>query len=71
MSALPERWQEYDCPDRGIDFDLIGDQMVYEGDSFHCSGCWGEHIATPELIQEYEKHDGDEYARVVPLQRRG
>lgn len=66
-----ERWQDYDCPDSGIDFDLWDEQMVFEGDSFHCSGCWGEHVATPELVTQYERVGDEEFARVVPLQRRG
>lgn len=64
-----QRWQDYDCPISGIDFDLVGDAMVFEGDSFYCSGCGSHHIATPELIQQYEK-SGDEDFRVVPLQTR-
>lgn len=65
-----ERWQDYDCPLSGIDFDLNDDDMVFEGDRFHCSGCWQEHEATPALIQQYERELPDGELKVVPLQKR-
>jgi hypothetical protein len=66
ISFMSDIWQEYDCPISGIDFDLC--PPVYEGDSFHCSGCWGSHIATPDLVQQYERTP--EGVRVVALQKR-
>ena len=65
-----EEWQEFECPNTNIHFDLGvgGAPMVYEGDTFYCSGCWGMHIATQELIQEYRRDAAGE-VRVVPLQK--
>lgn len=67
-----KRWQDYDCPVTGIDFDLGTESwapMVYEGDDFHCSGCGGTHVATAELVQQYEEDESGE-VRGVALQRR-
>lgn len=61
-----ERWQEYDCPVTGIDFDL--DAMVCQGDAFDCPGCRGTHVATPELVTQYERDERG--TRMVPLQVR-
>lgn len=69
MTAHVRRWQDYDCPNSGMDFDLDGDAMVYDGDSFYCSGCGSHHIATPELVRQYEQSDNAP-ARAVPLQKR-
>jgi hypothetical protein len=42
----PEIWQEYDCPDSGIDFDIAEADIVAVGERFYCSGCGKQHTAT-------------------------
>lgn len=48
MNTLPqpEIWQDYDCPDSGIDFDIDEADIVSVGDQFYCSGCGKQHTAT-------------------------
>ena len=45
----PEIWQEYDCPDSGIDFDIDEADIVAVGEQFYCSGCGKRHTATPDF----------------------
>lgn len=45
-----DAWQEVECPVQGTDFDLSDESMVCEGDTFHCSECWGEHVATADIM---------------------
>jgi hypothetical protein len=44
--AQPEIWQEYDCPDSGIDFDIDEGEIVAVGEQFYCCGCGQKHTAT-------------------------
>lgn len=45
-TTYPKRevWMSYDCP-HSFDFDLHGNELVYKGQRFDCSGCGGEHVA--------------------------
>jgi len=51
--------QEYDCP-HSMDFDLEGERLVYKGQSFHCSGCGGEHTAGVDVEVSTMVEDGEE-----------
>lgn len=57
---MSTKWQEYDCPITGIDFDINEPNLVVRGQVFHCSGCWGTHTAGVDVdINEYtENPDG-------------
>lgn len=46
MKLEPDIWQEYDCPDSGIDFDIAEADIVAVGEQFYCSGCGKHHTAT-------------------------
>lgn len=53
-------WQEYDCPGSGIDFDLYDGEVLFLGQSCHCSGCGGEHKAGPgEVVNETTINAGE------------
>ena len=43
-------WQEYDCPECLIDFDLTGDEILAVGEECFCSGCGGWHKAGPQDV---------------------
>lgn len=60
-----DRWQEYDCP-AGADADLHDADRVRPGQSFPCSWCGAQHVATADLVTEYAQPKGGEL-RVVPL----
>jgi hypothetical protein len=45
MKLEPDIWQEYDCPQCGIDFDIAGEQILAVGERFYCSGCGEHHTA--------------------------
>lgn len=49
MKLEPEIWQEYDCQDSGIDFDIDEADIVAVGEQFYCSGCGKHHTATPDF----------------------
>lgn len=38
-------FQEYDCPESGIDFDLAGEEIVTKGQKFICRCCHKEYVA--------------------------
>lgn len=42
----PGIWQEYDCPDSGVDFDIDEAGLVAVGEQFYCPGCGKHHTAT-------------------------
>lgn len=46
MKFEPDIWQEYDCPDSGIDFDIAEADIVAVGEQFYCPGCGKQHTAT-------------------------
>ena len=46
MKSEPEIWQEYDCPESGIDFDIDEPNLVCVGEQFYCCGCGMQHTAT-------------------------
>lgn len=63
-----ERFQAIACPDAATHFHLEHEAMLYEGDSFYCRGCGKHHVATPQLVRQYERLP-DASLRAVPLRR--
>lgn len=65
MADMPniERWQDYDCPDSQIDFDLFDRDMVRPGQIWQCSGCGGSHVATDVWPEEFAR-EGDLLVKV-------
>jgi hypothetical protein len=59
-AAMPEVWQEYDCPDTGLDFDIFPPHLLKRGDVFHCSGCGQDHTAGVDvMVQQCVDRGGD------------
>ena len=67
--AILDIWQEYDCPESGIDFDLDEADIVAVGEKFYCSGCRKHHTATRDFpANTYVRlsHGGELEFRGVP-----
>lgn len=67
-----ERWQEFECPACGIDYDFHDEQRVLLDQSFRCPGCDQVFIAGPlfvvELAQDTSKKLYDDgFLAAVPI----
>ncbi len=62
----PDIWQEYDCPNSGIDFDIHGAEILAIGEQFYCAG--RNHTAGKDIeLQTYvRKADGELDFRPAP-----
>jgi hypothetical protein len=49
MGSKPWIWQEYDCPESGLDFDIGDADIVAIGEEFYCCGCGKTHTATADF----------------------
>jgi len=50
-------WQEVNCPQH--DYDIFGDDMVYEGQTFDCLACGSTHIAKSGLVETFRMEGGE------------
>lgn len=67
-----ERWQEFECPACGFDYDFHDEQRVRLDQSFRCSGCDQTFIAGPLFVTEYARDNSkdlheDGYLSAVPI----
>ena len=68
QSPVVDIWQEFDCPNQGIDFDIAGADILAAGESVYCSGCGQYHTAEEAKITEtmFKRDDED-----APIEFRG
>ena len=71
-NAGVDRWQEFECPACGFDYDFHDDQRVRPGERFQCSGCNQWFDASVAWITEYARDNSknlneDGYLSVVPI----
>lgn len=69
-------WQEHECDACAIDFDLMGSEIIAQGESCYCSGCGGHHAAGVEpgptetmALHAPDDEHPDEWIEVRPLPR--
>ncbi len=63
----PDIWQDYDCPNCGIDFDLHGADILAIGEKCYCSGCGQYHTAGIDIMQTcIHSSNGELECRGVP-----
>ncbi len=55
----PDIWQDYDCPNCAIDFDLHDFDILVVGEQCYCSGCGQKHTAEDLNLQTYIRANSD------------